>query len=239
MCRQMFNDWFSKNKNNSPICPACQLPAVACYKLPTRCQLAQETPENGTGGSAAPTGASSRTPPRSRARAACCPELCPLSFVFVSRATVGGEARGAGGRSAGSARPPGARRRAEDAGASPAHFTWAKGHAPGGAPFKGRPFTQARVTPDREFGVGVSGKDGRAPARCWRRRGPSAQRGRARRASYPGRGAPAPTDHQAGDSRAVAGLVVSRRAAPPPTRTAPGHLGRLLATFTGGCRAGR
>lgn len=129
MRQEMFNDRFSENNNKSPIRAARQLPAVACFKRPTRCQLAQETPGNGAGVSvsAAPTGASSGTPPRlSCAVPGALPSIC-LGLP--------------GARSAGLAGPPGARRTAEDGGSSSSRFPWAKGRPLGGAPFEGRPFT--------------------------------------------------------------------------------------------------
>lgn len=209
MRQEMFNDRFSENNNKSPIRAARQLPAVACFKRPTRCQLAQETPGNGAGVSvsAAPTGASSGTPPRlSCAVPGALPSIC-LGLP--------------GARSAGSAGPPGARRTAEDGGSSSSRFPWAKGRPLGGAPFEGRPFTSPRARPDRVFGGRASGKDG--PARPEALAGPSppafcAQlEPRERRTRRPaGRGTP--TDHQAGDSPA------SPITTSPPTCTAPGHL---------------
>lgn len=206
MRQEMFNDRFSENNNKSPIRAARQLPAAACFKRPTRCQLAQETPGNGAGVSvsAAPTGASSGTPPR---LSCAVPGALPFICLRLPGVRRGGQGRrgSAGARSAGLAGPPGARRTAEDGGSSSSRFPWAKGRPLGGAPFEGRPFTSPPARPDRVFGGRASGKDG--PARPEALAGPSppafcAQlEPRERRTRRPaGRGTP--TDHQAGDSPA-------------------------------------
>lgn len=98
MRQEMFNDRFSENNNKSPIRAVRQLPAVACFKRPTRCQLAQETPGNraGVSVSAAPTGASSGTPPR---LSCAVPGALPFICLGLPGARRGGQGRrGSAGR---------------------------------------------------------------------------------------------------------------------------------------------